>query len=203
MLRVVGASFGRTGTTSVRLALQRLGFGPCHYMRALFTDEAVARAWCADRPDLAALLAGCRSTIAWPASYHWRELAARNPAAKVLLLTRDPDEWYDSVAATLWRTRPAGAAETAAARDQAVERIVWQGTFGGRFADRAHAIAVYRAHREAVRAEVPRDRLIEFAPAQGWEPLCAALGAGVPDEPFPRANTTGEYLRRAAEAGVL
>ena len=205
MLRVVGASFGRTGTTSVRLALERLGFGPCHYMRALFTDETGARAWCAaaegTRPDWPRLLAGYGSTIAWPASYFWRELADLYPAAKVLLLTRDPDEWYESVARTLYRTRPASGGT--AARDRTVERIVWQGTFGGRFADRTHAVAVYRAHLDAVRAGVPRDRLLEFAPAQGWAPLCAALGVDVPDEPFPLANTTDEYLRRATEAGVL
>jgi hypothetical protein len=205
VLRIVGASFGRTGTTSARLALERLGFGPCHYMRALFTDEAAAQAWYAAAgdalPDWPRLLAGYRSTIAWPASYFWRELAALYPTAKVLLLTRDPDEWYESVAGTLYRTRPVDGGS--AMRDRAVERIVWQGIFGGRFADREHAIAVYRAHLEAVREGVPRARLVEFSPAQGWAPLCSALGVDVPREPFPVANTTGDYVRRAAEAGVL
>ncbi|MGV9382402.1 sulfotransferase family protein [Nonomuraea sp. NPDC003707] len=205
MLKVVGASFGRTGTSSVRLALETLGFGPCHYMKELFAAPAHAREWLrvADggKPDWKRLLNGFTSTIAWPAAFYWRELAAAFPEAKVLLIVRDPASWYASMSRTLYRTRPAG--QETAVRDQVIEKIVWQGTFSGRFEDRDHAMDVYRAHLDEVRAAVPPGRLVEVEPSHGWEPLCAALGVDVPDRPFPVANTTGDYLRRAEQAGVL
>lgn len=209
MLSIVGASFGRTGTSSAREALVRLGFGPCHGMRQLFTDDGHAAAWlrAADGGpvDWPRLLDGYRATVAWPASYFWRELADAYPRARVLLLTRDPASWYDSIAATLFRTRPADATTDARTpiRDRAIERIVWQGTFGGRFADREYAIGVYADHLARVRREVPANRLVEVDVADGWAPLCAALDVAVPDEPFPVANTTEEYLTRARRAGAL
>ncbi|MFI7124920.1 sulfotransferase family protein [Nonomuraea sp. NPDC050153] len=205
MLKVVGASFGRTGTSSVRLALETLGFGPCHYMRELFASPAHAQEWLrvADggNPDWKRLLNGFATTIAWPAAFYWRELAAAFPEAKVLLIVRDPASWYASMSRTLYRTRPAEAEETV--RDLVIEKIVWRGTFSGRFGDRDHAMGVYRAHLDEVRQAVPPGRLIEFEPSRGWEPLCAALGVDVPDLPFPVANTTDEYLRRAEQAGVI
>ncbi|MEV4580664.1 sulfotransferase family protein [Nonomuraea jabiensis] len=207
VLKVVGASFGRTGTTSVRLALETLGFGPCHYMKELFTDPAHAREWLrvADggKPDWKRLLDGFAATIAWPAAFYWRELAAAFPEAKVLLIVRDPASWYASMSRTLYRTRPADTGQEAAVRDQVIEKVVWQGTFSGRFEDHDHAIAVYRAHLDEVREAVPAGRLVEVEPSHGWEPLCAGLGVGVPDLPFPVANTTDDYLRRAEQAGVL
>ncbi|GAA4893911.1 hypothetical protein LX16_1755 [Stackebrandtia albiflava] len=204
-MRVVGAAFGRTGTSSVRTALETLGLGPVHYMRMLAVDPVHARGWSAlasGEPGVTAagLLAGYRSSVAWPGSRYWRDLAAAFPDAKVLLTVRDPDTWYDSVHATLYRTRPA---RPRTAADHAIEHIVWRGTFGGRFADRSHAVAVYLRHNEEVRAEVPPDRLVECDPARGWEPLCAGLGVAVPDAPFPHVNTTGQYLDRAAAAGAL
>jgi hypothetical protein len=207
VLKVVGASFGRTGTSSVRLALETLGFGPCHYMKELFAAPAHAREWLriadGEKPDWKRLLNGFTSTIAWPAAFYWRELAAAFPESKVLLIVRDPASWYASMSRTLYRTRPADTGQEAAVRDQVIEKIVWQGTFSGRFEDRDHAMGVYLAHLDEVRAAVPSERLVEVEPSHGWEPLCAALGVGVPDLPFPTANTTDEYLRRAEQAGVL
>lgn len=203
-LKIIGASFGRTGTTSIRLALETLGFGPCHYMRHLFTDEEHAQDWMwvadGNHPDWELLLSGFTSTIAWPASCYWRELAEAYPDAKVLLIDRDPVEWYGSVERTLYRTRPETAVEP---RDKAIERLIWSGVFDGRFADPQYAMDAYRAHRDQVHATIPADRLIEADVARGWEPLCEALGVPVPDEPFPHANSTGEYLERARAAGAV
>jgi len=203
MLRVVGASFGRTGTTSARLALEALGFGPVHYMRALFADERHAAGWLRavdGERDWARLLRTYRSTIAWPAAYFWRELAAAYPDARVLLLRRDADAWYDSMRRTLWRTRPD---TPTIVRDRAIEAIVWRGVFGGRFTDRARAIELYRAQLAAVRREIAPERLVEADVADGWAPLCAGLGVPVPAAPFPHANTTSEYVARAGRAGAL
>ena len=73
---------------------------------------------------------------------------------------------------------------------------VWGGTFKDRFADRDFAIGVYQEHNEAVRREVPAERLIDFEVKQGWAPLCAFLGKPVPETPFPNVNDSAEFKRR-------
>ncbi|KAA1424249.1 hypothetical protein F0U47_18575 [Nocardioides antri] len=61
--------------------------------------------------------------------------------------------------------------------------------------DPEEAKAAYERHNAHVRATVPPDRLVEWSPGDGWEPLCAALGLPVPDEPFPRVNTKADWDR--------
>lgn len=211
MLEVIGAGFGRTGTRSTKEALELLGFGPCHHMAELFQHPERIPGWLAvaegGRPDWERLFDGYRSTVDWPGAYFWRDLVATYPEAGVLLTVRDPDRWYDSVAGTLYRPRPSAPSAVSPALRQATEehpelldqprldeKLIWQGTFGGRFADREHAIGVYTAHLAEVRATVPAGRLLEFDPAQGWEPLCAWLGVEPPDAPFPLLNM-GESFR--------
>jgi hypothetical protein len=75
--------------------------------------------------------------------------------------------------------------------------------FGGRVNDRAACLAGLEAHVTAVRRDMPADRLLVFNIAEGWEPLCRFLGVPVPDAPFPRANTTDEFLAHAAEMIAL
>jgi hypothetical protein len=140
--------------------------------------------------------------VDWPGASFWCELVAAFPAAKVVLTTRDPDGWYDSMTGTVlraWRLRREAPPPTdPAKRDLAdlMERVIGRRVFDGRAEDRAHAIATYERHNADVRAAVPAHRLLDFQVAQGWEPLCAFLGTPVPDEPFPRINDTAEFNRR-------
>jgi hypothetical protein len=202
---VIGAGFGRTGTLSLKLALELLGVGPCVHMMPLLDDpERAALFHRAADGDLASLdkaLEGCRSTVDWPGTYFWRELVERHPAAKVVLTVRDPQRWYDSAHGTIFQAA-SNARETTG--DAAVvlgmlRAIVWQGTFGGRFADREHALRVFTEHNEAVRRAVPAGRLLEFEVSQGWPPLCDFLGLPVPDAPFPRTNDSATFQARIQE----
>jgi sulfotransferase family protein len=206
MLKIIGAGFGRTGTASTKAALETLGFGPCYHMTELFADPTRLQGWlratAGETVDWAEIFAGYAATVDWPGAAFWRELIEAYPEAKVLLTVRDPDRWYDSVAGTIYLTRDIDTADASPAlRDQLrmVNELVWQGTFDGRFEDRDHAIGVYRAHLAEVRATVPAGRLLEYDVAQGWDPLCAALGVAVPDEPFPHLNTA-QSMREGIEA---
>ena len=76
------------------------------------------------------------------------------------------------------------------------KEIIVDGTFDGDLSDREAAIAVYEANVTRVRTTVPEARLIEFDARDGWAPLCAALGVPVPDEPYPKVNTTEEFFER-------
>jgi len=203
---VIGAGFGRTGTLSLKVALERLGFGPCMHMLPLLDDpERASLFHRAAEGDLASLdkaLTAHRSTVDWPGTYFWRELTRRHPDAKVVLTVRDPQRWYDSAHETIFQAAmhaPPGAGEPLAAGIEMARALVWEGTFGGRFADREHAVRVFTEHNEAVRREISGDRLLEFQVAQGWEPLCDFLEVPVPAEPFPRTNDTASFQARVRE----
>jgi hypothetical protein len=204
-MRVIGVGFGRTGTASLKLALERLGAGPCYHMADIVEQPSRARPWLAaangERPDWAAVLAGFSSTVDWPGASFWRELVEAYPAAKVILTVRDPQRWYDSMEQTIlrsWRLRAQRPPATAEMRDFAAmtDAVIALRVFAGRAYDRDSAIAAYDRHVAEVQAAVPAPRLLVFEVAQGWEPLCAFLGEPVPDEPFPRANDSAAYAQR-------
>lgn len=204
MLEVIGAGFGRTGTLSLKLALERLGFGPCHHMTELMEDPAQLDLWgrvVAGEPvDWDEVYRGYRATTDWPGTRYWRRLVEHYPYAKVVLTVRDPRKWYESVHESIYHTRSILATDDLyAKRRQFVDQIIWEGEFGGRFEDADHAIAVFNAHNEAVRREVPAERLLEFQVGDGWEPLCGFLGVPVPDQPFPRSNDRQEFAARVAQ----
>ncbi|HEV7963134.1 MAG TPA: sulfotransferase [Actinoplanes sp.] len=205
---VIGAGFGRTGTLSLKVALEQLGFGPCMHMLPLLDDAERAalfrKAAEGDRDSLRAALDGCRSTVDWPGAYFWRELVEDNPAAKVILTVRDPQEWYASIERTILaaatQARPVAELPDFATRRGMIDTTVLEGTFGGRLGDREHAVRVFEEHSAEVRRVVPAGRLLEFRVADGWEPLCAFLDRPVPDAPFPRLNDTATFQERVAQA---
>ena len=200
---VIGVGFGRTGTLSLKAALEEIGLGPCMHMIPVLGDPERAtlfrKAAEGDRDSLDAAMDGFRSTVDWPGTYFWRDLVAKHPDAKVVLTVRDPQKWYDSAYGTIYRaaTAPRPPAAVAPAIEMA-HAVVWDGTFDGRFADRDFAIRVFLEHNEAVRRTVPADRLLEFEVAQGWEPLCAFLDRPVPATPFPRLNDAQAFQEQVA-----
>lgn len=203
-LDVIGAGFGRTGTRSLKDALERLGFDPCYHMSEVQSPERVAqwRAATEGDADWDGIFAGYRSAVDWPAAAFWRELAATYPEAKVILTDRDPERWYASVMATIHPSSTAPTDDPDRLRfTDMVDRVVWQGVFDGRTAEREHALAVFARHRDEVVRSLPSERLLIYRAGDGWEPLCTFLGVPVPDEPYPHLNDRATFLeRRAARA---
>ncbi len=202
-MRVVGAGFGRTGTKSLKLALERLGFGPCHHMLEVGTNPDQLALWQrvarGERPDWSEVFRDYGACVDWPSARFWRELAAHYPDAKMILSLRDPDAWFDSGQRTIYPVMRDHVEHADPERRErmamAYELIVRQ-TFDERMDDRAHATQVFRDHNAAVRREIDPERLLVFEAADGWEPLCRHLGVEVPDEPFPLTNTTEEFVNR-------
>jgi len=211
-LKVIGAGFGRTGTMSLKLALEQLGFGPCYHMAEVMTRPGHDTMWLAlargEASDWRPILDGFNATVDWPSTYFWRRLAADNPDAKIILTLRDPEAWYRSAAATIFgrmldfealraetlRAENGGEAIDPARRRhmEMVNTIIVKNTFGGSL-DKETAIRVFTAHNEAVCREVPPGRLLVYETGQGWEPLCRFLGVAVPEAPYPRVNTTDDF----------
>lgn len=153
-LEVIGAGFGRTGTNSLRLALERLGFGPCHHMFEVRDNPEQLPAWEAvvrgETPDWDSMFKGYRSQVDWPGAAYWRQLADHYPKAKVILSVRDPGSWFDSVQATIgpFMTAMRGrhGSEHLNAIAEMCARFIVQDIFDDRLDDRDYAIAVFEAH---------------------------------------------------------
>lgn len=201
-MNVIGAGFGRTGTLSLKAALEQLGFGPCLHMVTVLGDpersKLLSDAADGDPDSLDAAFAGFRSSVDWPGTYFWRELTARHPDAQVVLTERDPEQWYDSAYRTIYQAQGRPPAEDTAvpAARAMLKRLIWDGTFGGNFADREAMVRLFQEHNAAVRAEIAPDRLLVYRVADGWGPLCEFLGVPVPDGPFPRLNDTETFNNR-------
>jgi len=206
---VIGAGFGRTGTLSLKIALERLGFGPCHHMLEVFAHPAQAANWrdAAEgrAVDWDALLAGYGSAVDWPSCHFWRQLSDHYRHAKIVLTVRDADSWYASMSATIGKLGDAtsGPPDPQARAVLAMARLViMEQTFGGRLAEPEHAKDVFRRHNAAVMAEVAGDRLLLFSVAAGWSPLCRFLDRPVPKEPFPRTNSSEEFWQHTLPSGL-
>jgi hypothetical protein len=195
-LRVIGAGLGRTGTMSMKLALEQLGVGRCYHMAELIADFSRLPLWlrAADgAPDWEAVFAGFTATVDYPGCTYWRELAAFYPDAKVLLTVRDPDDWFDSTQATIF-SPPMRARIAASPMEGFFQKAVLR-DFGNRIDDRAFMTEAFERHNAAVRSAVPPERLLVYEVGEGWQRLCQFLGVPVPTAPFPRVNSREEMQR--------
>lgn len=199
-LKVIGAGFGRTGTLSLKHALETLGFVKCYHMMEVIQNPRHIRLWTEahqGKPvDWDALFAGYQASVDWPACNLWGEQLEHFPRAKVILTLRDPDRWYESVMNTIYKNTVLDSESPDEKRRSFAawtRQIIWEPLFGDRMDDRAHAIDVFNRHNETVEASVPSDRLLVFSPGDGWGPLCRFLSADIPEEDYPHVNTTAQF----------
>lgn len=194
-LEVVGAGVGRTGTASLKMALEQLLEGRCHHMLEIIGDPTQVPGWTdaigGQEVDWQDLLDDYVALVDWPGASFWRELSAANPDALVVLSARDPEAWYRSASNTIFnvfQSAPPGLEEWF--------RTTVPRMFGERFCDELDnptaMIDAFERHNAEVRAGIPAERLLEWTASDGWEPLCERLGKEVPDEPFPLTNTTAD-----------
>lgn len=200
-LKVIGAGFGRTGTLSLKLALEQLGFGPCHHMEEIFENPENLAFWedaAAGRAmDWEQVFDGFQSCVDWPSARYWRDLATYFPASKIILTHRDVDRWWESYAGTIRRVFSAyeeGSDGHARAVGAMAYRTIVEQAFGGDDGPE-NAKRLYLANDMEVRQTIPAHRLLVFEVTQGWEPLCGFLGVPVPDRPFPRSNDRKAFWR--------
>lgn len=200
-LDVIGAGFGRTGTESLKKALEILGFGPCYHMYEVLPSQERVDTWRGifsgkQAPDWDSIFAGYRATVDWPAAHYWRELAAAYPHAKVILSVRSPESWLASMEKTILTVM----------RNEkdpgTIGSLLGQRVFDGRYDDPEHLVAEFRRHISDVQGLIGPDRLLTYELGSGWEPLCDFLGCPIPEEPYPSGNQSDEFhqRRRAGEA---
>ncbi len=189
---------GRTGTNSLKLALERLLGAPCHHMVEILEDRTQIAGWTEAiecRPvDWGRMLAGYSAVVDWPGASFWPELSAANPDALVLLSVRDPRSWYRSASNTIFQVLADPPAELAPWTETL--RKLLRERFSDRLEDEGAMIEAFERHNEVVREGIAPERLLEWSPADGWEPICERLGLEVPGEDFPHTNSTAEFKAR-------
>ena len=204
-LRIIGAGLPRTGTLSLKAALEQLGYGKCHHMFDVMLSSRQVNQWHdimeGETPDWDDVFQGYDACVDFPSSLYFRELAAANPDAKVILTVRPPADWYASMRDTIYKV------ETSVPRwvqwcfprigklTELADRLVWQGLFDGRFENESYARAEFERHVDDVKAAIPKERLLVMEVKDGWAPLCVFLGVPEPDTPFPRVNDKGQFRR--------
>ncbi len=205
-INVIGAGVGRTGTNSLKLALNQLGCGPCHHMdeviQNLPTQVPLWAAAANGNPDWAAVFKDYNSAVDWPVASFYRELHKAYPTAKFILTIRSPESWHASFSETIYMLLGMGdklplPMQAWLAMGLAV--LAKAGFVLG--LDEAGLKAAFTAHNEAVKSAIPAKQLLIYEVKQGWEPLCAFLGKPVPSEAFPRTNDRAEFWDRIKGGG--
>jgi len=187
---------------SIKVALQKLGFGPTLHMIDLLSgypelSDTFREAYDGRPTDWKSVLQGWESGMDWPACSFYKQFMELWPEAPVILNVRDPEGWYKSTENTIYKAAMAAKKDPGVGGRPAgkmLRRIVWEGDLQGKFADKPAALEIFHQWNEDVKAYVPAERLLVFDVHDGWEPLCAFLGVPVPDEPFPHLNDTQSFL---------
>jgi hypothetical protein len=204
-LSVIGLGMPRTGTLSMKSALEQLGYGRCYHMEEVFAAPRRSKAWASffsgGPVDWDEVFDGYGAAVDAPACFAWRALVQRYPEAKLVLTVRDPESWYASMAKTIFAE---GYLESAVgspigAMIQAMLPVMMSLTGAPPGAPpagpppKAAAQAMQAAHDAAVKAAIPADRLLVFRVSEGWDPLCRFLGKPVPEGDFPRVNDAESF----------
>lgn len=200
-LLVIGSGFGRTGTKSLKEALEQLGFGPCHHMHENIERPELVSHWqnvAAGKPvDWKEVFAGYRSQVDWPGAHVWRELSVAFPAAKVIHSVRPEEVWWNSFSKTIGKLGSSYQQMQLPPHirnmTEAAFEMIGRQTFDGKMADRDGALAVYNLRTQQVREAIPPERLLVFDVVEGWEPLCRFLNVPVPNMPFPHLNLRADF----------
>lgn len=214
-LKVIGVGFGRTGTHSLKLALEKLGYSKCYHMEELIMHHPHKISYWEDARldkeiNWEELFEGYQAAVDFPANAHYKKYLEIYPDAKFILTVRDPESWYNSFNNTIIKQSKPSLSQILSMSlkmmyDKKTRERLKVFKFNGQylktwfpngFEDKAGAIDHFNNWNEEVRKTIPKDQLLEFDSRDGWKPLCDFLGKPVPDEPYPRSNTTADFNSR-------
>ncbi|MCK5897347.1 MAG: hypothetical protein KAG20_11100 [Cocleimonas sp.] len=213
MIKVVNLSLGRTGTMSLKHALEDLGLDKCYHFSDIFDHQDHIDIWRSlakgEPIDWEALFEGYQSTVYWSTSYDYQFLLDKYPEMKFILTVREPEAWYKSTFDTVYSLNRPTLLRNIKFKIKGMfdpelrklyklwkfqETLLWQNTFKGRFHDKDFAIQQFEQHIENVKKNVPAERLLVYKIQQGWQPLCDFLQLPVPETDFPRVNDTASFV---------
>ncbi|GAX22412.1 hypothetical protein FisN_14Hh025 [Fistulifera solaris] len=232
-LKVVAVGYGRTGTYSLMLALDELGF-PCLHTQHLYEHNEIISMWTNEvftpavkanhasmgKPDFQLIVDhGFTATADLPMALYFDQIAEQYPDCKFILTTRDNSEvWFrswDTLTKSITQPTHLGAWFFTNVRQYSLY-LRWLFSVVNKDdsyltaklplpdQNREAAIASYEEHNKRVRELIPADRLLEYNVKQGWEPLCQFLNiAQCPDTPFPKTNSARSVQVQAISATII
>lgn len=192
-LKVIGAGRGRTGTASLKVALETLGYGPCYHMSEVLKNPEFVNGWiraAEGNADWDTIFEGYCATVDNPGCNYWKELAAHYPGAKVILTTRDADTWFESTNETI-HSADFARFKKDSPFGQMIQKTIYD-RMDNRMQDREYMIEFFNKHSADVTAAIPAERLLVYRVSDGWRPLCEFLDVPVPDVEFPHINSRSE-----------
>ena len=220
---VIGAGWGRTGTMSLKTALEMLNIKTYHmeecfkhrdanFWTNLSIKNHVPNNDITKNPFFNVFgKRGFRAAVDFPAASYYKTLMKAYPNAKVILTVRDSNEWYKSCEDTIFTTMPDYPGTSSGVRiifglnipgvgfTQMFHKTMTEDAFSiteGEW-DKSRIIKAYEAHNEEVMKEVPSDRLLvlDFSKGDGrWDKLCPFLNLSVPNgTPFPKVNYRSSF----------
>lgn len=199
-LQIIGAGFGRTGTNSLKTALEILGYKPCYHLFELKENPDHVAFWnkanSGNNVNWESFFKSYNATVDWPAAAFVTELNSTFRNSKVILTIRDPEEWYESAKNTIFKGmanwKRIENPETKE-RMKMANSIILNGIFSGKYENKSHCINVFKKHIENMRKTIKPEKLLEFNVSEGWEPLSKFLEQKVPNTPFPHTNTRESF----------
>eukprot|EP00483_Globobulimina_turgida_P012739 UN12763 len=210
-LKVIGAGFGRTGTLSLKLALESVGY-KCHHAHAVSIEHkeqaeifydilSHSKQERIDKKLWNKLLIkpyNYTATVDWPTSFYFDELLQQNPSAKVILSIRDNGEkWYNSAKNSIYKNTQVASEwpvklflyftmdfKMRKGLYYAFGKTIWDNPqlFDGNFEDKNNSIKIYNQWIEHVKKTVPSDKLLVWNVKEGWEPICSFLKVERPEK---------------------
>ncbi len=213
-LRIIGVGWGRTGTLSLKTALEILRFGPCYHMTELLKNPEHVSQWQralnGDSVDWDSIFKGYESAVDYPTCQYWDLLGRHFKDAKYILTIRDADTWYESVKSTIYSTKPNLLSRLIMmtmlpfSRHKRllldvfkyIEKSIWEIDFEGRFEDKKYAIQKFNDHINEILSTIKSEKLLVYDIKSGWNPLCKFLSVDVPtDVPFPNLNKREQFKK--------
>jgi len=192
-LKIIGAGLGRTGTASLKVALEMLGIGKGYHMSEVLQDPVKGKEWieAADgNADWDKIFDGYGSSLDYPGCTFWEELAEHYPDARIILTVRDPVRWFDSVTETIMSQMLVNGTK-GSPFGELMQRVVFD-TVENRMQDKDYMVAYFEKRNADIIASAPAERFLLYRVRDGWGPLCEFLGLPVPDDEFPHINSREE-----------
>lgn len=197
-LKVIGLGLGRTGTYSLKSALEQLKLGPCHHMERVAQDMSTqVPLWnnVLDKNDtFERVYKGMQSAVDWPTAAFYKELYKNYPDAKFILTHRSKESWAESFGSTIYKLLSDRDNAPPPVQDwlKMVVKVLGKTGFSMGL-DFTKLAAQFEAHNKAVQDLIPKEKLLVYQVKEGWQPLCEFLNVAIPETDFPRTNNREEF----------
>lgn len=192
-LKIIGAGMGRTGTASLKVALESLGVGRCYHMSEVLKNPKCTADWvnaAEGNTDWDMIFSDYSATVDNPGCNFWQELSNHYPEAKVILTVRDANKWFDSTNETIHSVEFARFIENSPFGEM-IQKTIWD-KMDNRMRDREYMVDFFTKRTSEIIDSIAAERLLVYQVSEGWEPLCKFLGVQIPDMDFPHINSRDE-----------